>query len=140
MNMKKDQSSQNLSTRREFLIGTAGLALTTVLPACSQTAKNVTTKPSEPEISSLSDLELRVSCYWVARGEHENSYPLFKKTVESTTDFSWLSRGDRVLIKIALNSGKRYPAIVNHLKRMGGRPRSIAVGEINKQPDSAVID
>jgi hypothetical protein len=33
-----------------------------------------------------------------------------------------------------------HPAIINHLKRMGGRPRSIAVEEINKQPDSSVID
>jgi len=38
--------------------------------------------------------------------------------------------------------GKLYnhPAIVNHLKRMGGLPRSIAVEEINKQEDSSVID
>ena len=126
--MKKEQRAQNLLTRREFLIGTAGLALTTVLPACSQTAKTVQTQPMEPEISSVTDRELRVSCYWVARGEHENSYPLFKKTVEAATDFSWLSKGDRVLIKIALNSGKRYPAttdpwsvhcMVNLLKEKG---------------------
>ena len=126
--MKKEQRPQNLLTRRKFLIGTAGLALTTVLPACSQTAKNVQTKPTEPLISSITDRELRVSCYWVARGEHEKSYALFKKMVEATTDFSWLSRGDRVLIKIALNSGKRYPAttdpwsvhcMVNLLKEKG---------------------
>jgi uncharacterized protein (DUF362 family) len=128
MNMKKKQRSPNLSTRREFLIGTAGLALTTVLPACSQTTKTVQTQPTEPVISSVTDRELRVSCYWVARGEHEKPYPLFKKTVEATTDFSWLSKGDRVLIKIALNSGKRYPAttdpwsvhcMVNLLKEKG---------------------
>ena len=33
-----------------------------------------------------------------------------------------------------------HPAIVNHLKRMGGLPRSIAVEAINKQPDSSVIN
>jgi uncharacterized protein (DUF362 family) len=126
--MKKEQKSQNLFTRREFLIGTAGLAVSSVLPACSQTAKTVQIQPTAPEISSIIDRELRVSCYWVARGEHENSYPLFKRTVEATTDFTWLSKGDRVLIKIALNSGKRYPAttdpwsahcMVNLLKEKG---------------------
>ncbi|MEX1349743.1 MAG: DUF362 domain-containing protein [Desulfobacterales bacterium] len=126
--MKKEKRSQNLSTRREFLIGTAGLALTTVLPACSQTAKTAQIQPAEPEISSVTDRELSASCYWVARGEHKKSYPFFKKMVEAATDFSWLSRGDRVLIKIALNSGKRYPAttdpwsvhcMVNLLKEKG---------------------
>ena len=108
--MKKEQKPQNLSTRREFLIGTAGLALATVLPACSQTTKTVPIQKAEPEITSVTDRELGVSCSWVAKGEHENSYVLFKKTVEATTDFSWLSRGDRVLLKIALNSGNPYPA------------------------------
>ncbi len=102
--MKKEQKPQNLSTRREFLIGTAGLALATVLPACSQTTKTVPIQKAEPEITSVTDRELGVSCSWVAKGEHENSYALFKKTVEATTDFSWLSRGDRVLLKIAPKS------------------------------------
>jgi hypothetical protein len=110
INMKKNPRPQNLSTRREFLIGTAGLALTTVLPACSQTTKTAQIQPAKPEISSVTDLELKVSCSWVAKGEHENSYALYKKTVEATTDFSWLSKGDRVLIKMALNSGNPYPA------------------------------
>jgi uncharacterized protein (DUF362 family) len=108
--MKKEHKSQKLSTRREFLLGTAGLALATVLPACSHPTKAVQNQTAEPEISSVTDQELAVSCSWVAKGEHENSYALFKKTVEATTDFTWLSKGDRVLIKIALNSGNSYPA------------------------------
>ena len=108
--MKKQHQPQNLSTRREFLLGTAGLALATALPACSQTTKTVQNQTAEPEILSVTDQELQVSCSWVARGEHENSYPLYKKTVEAATDFSWLSKEDQVLIKIALNSGNRYPA------------------------------
>jgi len=32
-----------------------------------------------------------------------------------------------------------HPAIVNYLRRMGGRPRSIGVEEINNQPDSSVV-
>jgi len=30
--------------------------------------------------------------------------------LDATTDFSWLSKGDRVLIKLALNSGNPFPA------------------------------
>jgi hypothetical protein len=41
INMKKAHLPQNISTRREFLLGTASLALATVLPACSQTTKTV---------------------------------------------------------------------------------------------------
>jgi uncharacterized protein (DUF362 family) len=110
MNMKKKLRPENLSTRREFLLGTAGLALATVLPACSQTTNTVQNQTAEPEITSVMDRELGVSCSWVVKGEHENAYALYKKTVEAATDFSWLSRGDRVLIKMALNSGNPYPA------------------------------
>ena len=108
--MKKAHRPQNLSTRREFLLRTAGLALATVLPACSRTTKTAQNQTAEPEISTLTDQELQVSCSWVVKDEHENSYALYKKTVEAATDFSWLSRGDRVLIKMALNSGNPYPA------------------------------
>ena len=108
--MKKKLRPENLSTRREFLLGTAGLALATLLPACSQTTKTVQNQTADPEISSVTDQELQVSCSWVVKGEHENSYTFYKNTVEAATDFSWLSRGDRVLIKMALNSGNPYPA------------------------------
>jgi hypothetical protein len=63
-----------------------------------------------PEISSATDQALQVSCSWVAKGAHKNAYTLYKNTVEAATDFSWLSKGDRVLIKVALNSGSPYPA------------------------------
>ena len=108
--MKNEHRSQKLFTRREFLTGTAGLAVATVLPACSQTTKTVQNQTADPEISSVTDQELQVSCSWVVKGEHEDSYTLYKNTVEAATDFSWLSRGDRVLIKMALNSGNPYPA------------------------------
>ena len=108
--MKKKHRPQKLTTRREFLIGTAGLALATALPACSQTTKNVQKQAAEPEISTITDRELEVSCSWLDKGEHQNSYALYKKTLEAATDFSWLSKGDRLLIKIALNSGNPYPA------------------------------
>ncbi|MBW2092773.1 MAG: DUF362 domain-containing protein, partial [Deltaproteobacteria bacterium] len=36
-----------------------------------------------------------------------------KKAVERVTNFSWLSKGDAVLIKPVLNSGNPYPATTN---------------------------
>jgi len=33
-----------------------------------------------------------------------------------------------------------HPAIVNYLKRMGGRPRGISIQELNRQPDRSVVD
>jgi len=41
---------------------------------------------------------------------NESSHPPCQDPVCLPTIFSWLSKGDRVLIKIALNSGKHYPA------------------------------
>jgi hypothetical protein len=110
-NMEKKLTYRGVSTRREFLVGATGLALAAVLPACSHTNKTtVQTQKAEPEIVSVTDQELGASCAWIAKNEHESAYTLFKKTVEASTDFSWLSKRDRVLIKIALNSGKPYPA------------------------------
>ena len=109
--MKKKNGFQRYSTRREFLIGTTGLALTTLLPSCSHSNKTtVPERRTEPTIATVTNQELAGRCAWIGRNENKTAYALFKKTVEATTDFVWLSNGDRVLIKIALNSGKSYPA------------------------------
>jgi uncharacterized protein (DUF362 family) len=50
----------------------------------------------------------KVSVAWLSKGE--TSYPLFKKMVEDATDFSWLHNNDRILVKLALNSGNPNPA------------------------------
>ena len=99
------------TTRRQFLKGAAGLALTAMLPACSQPPNNIqNTSLPPPDIAILKDLHLQASCAWISKEDHKNSYSLYKKAVEAATDFSWLSPGDRVLIKLSLNSGNRYPA------------------------------
>ena len=77
--MIKEHRSRNHTTRREFLLGTAGLAMATLLPACSQTTKTAPIQTTEPKISSLTDQELQVSCFWVAKGEHEILILFIKK-------------------------------------------------------------
>ncbi len=51
-----------------------------------------------------------VASGWIPKGEHESSSVLFRRVIEAATDFSWLSPGDRVFIKLSLNSGNPYPA------------------------------
>ena len=109
--MKKKDVFRECTTRREFLIGTTGIALTTVLPSCSHPSKTtVPERMKEPAIATVTNQELAGRCAWIGRNEHKTAYALFKKAVEATTDFAWLSNNDRVLIKISLNSGKSYPA------------------------------
>ncbi|MDR3589037.1 MAG: DUF362 domain-containing protein [Negativicutes bacterium] len=49
-----------------------------------------------------------VSAAWMPKDE--TSYPLFTSMIEKATDFSWLKKGDSVLVKLALNSGNPNPA------------------------------
>lgn len=49
-----------------------------------------------------------VSVAWLAK--EETFYSLFTSMIERSTDFSWLHKGDRVLVKLALNSGNPNPA------------------------------
>jgi uncharacterized protein (DUF362 family) len=50
----------------------------------------------------------RLSAAWLPKGD--TSYNLFKRMVEKATDFSWLKKGDSILVKLAMNSGNAYPA------------------------------
>ena len=100
--MEKKAIKTHGITRRQFLEGAAGLAgmalLSRSTPALTQEA-----------LPPLSGYSPSVTGYWVPRGGHENSFALVKKMVEAATDFKWLSRGDRVLLKLSMNSGFPYP-------------------------------
>jgi uncharacterized protein (DUF362 family) len=94
--------------RREFLGASAAFACTAMLPS-GATASEDTESPSK-DLPFLKGYQPGVSCAWVRKGQHEKSPGLISDILESTTDFSWLSRGDKILIKLALNSGNEYPA------------------------------
>lgn len=97
-------------SRREFLKLT-GSAAAALLPACAHTMKD-----NEAGLSALPVRENwrpRAATAWIPRGEEAHSYTVFRKTLEAATDFSWLSRGDTVLIKPALNSANPFPATSN---------------------------
>ncbi len=50
----------------------------------------------------------KVSVAWLSKGD--TSYTLYKQMLENATDFSWLHKNDRILVKLALNSGNPSPA------------------------------
>ena len=49
-----------------------------------------------------------VSVAWLPKGD--TSYELYKNMIEKATNFSWLQKNDRILVKLALNSGNLSPA------------------------------
>ncbi len=88
-----------------------------MLPGCGHTRAEARDSSSltDPSLENgiplvLPGYQPGVASAWVPRGEREEFSRMFRKTVEAATDFSWLSSGDRVLLKLALNSGNPYPA------------------------------
>lgn len=96
--------------RRAFLAATACLAAAAALPGCGLSRKQAAFARDLAPLPTRPDLAPWVATSWIPRGERENHYGRFKRTAEAATDFSWLKSGDRVLVKIALNSPHPYPA------------------------------
>ena len=87
--------------RRQFLwsIGSlSSMALLGDLGFAAETSKGMTAKANNA----------KVSVAWLPKGD--TSYPLFKQMIEDATDFKWLGKNDRILIKLALNSANPNPA------------------------------
>ena len=58
--------------------------------------------------------EAKVSMAGVSRAANEAELTTaIRRVAEAATDFSWLSRGDSILIKPVVNSGNAYPATTN---------------------------
>jgi uncharacterized protein (DUF362 family) len=94
--------------RRTFLKTSAlGLA-STLLPAGVAKAAS---EPNELKKGTQNGPETSVFLAGVARDGDEKTYKkAIREAAEGATDFSWLSKGDAVFIKPALNSGNPYPA------------------------------
>ena len=52
----------------------------------------------------------QVSSGWFKATEYRSKEQLLRDVIEGATDFSWLKKGDSVLLKLALNSGNKFPA------------------------------
>ena len=91
--------------RREFikLIVTASAAAAMPSGLVRATEKPMTSVP-----------ETKVSMAGVSRRANEAELiTAIRQAAEAATDFSWLSRGDSILIKPVVNSGNTYPATTN---------------------------
>jgi len=121
--------------RRVFLKGMAQLA---AMAFCWRKDGVASSQPLPGARLPASGRQTRVSLAGVERGA---SPKIVKSAVraaaESTTNFSWLSKGDAVFIKPALNSGNPYPAttspeaigaVVEILKDRGAR--RVIVGDM----------
>jgi uncharacterized protein (DUF362 family) len=66
--------------------------------------------------AEISDVSEFVALKGVALGASDDEVvAAARKVTEAATDFSWLSRGDTVLIKLACNSAMAYPATTSPL-------------------------
>jgi uncharacterized protein (DUF362 family) len=95
-------------TRRDLLKLGGLAACSAFVPACAHRIKT-----GETDISAMKKMDAwkpGVSTAYIPKEEPARAYDLFKRAVEASTDFSWLSKGDSVLVKLALNSSNPYPA------------------------------
>ena len=95
-------------TRRRFnQVGAAAFAALAVPSAKRARAGGTTGQPAGLRAGASE----RVGLAGVARGAaRDEVVAAVNRAAEAATDFSWLSRGDTVLIKPVCNSGNAYPA------------------------------
>jgi uncharacterized protein (DUF362 family) len=122
--------------RRDFLKGVAGISAGAVF----FNSKGFGASPTSPEAKPpLSKQEKRVFLVGVPKGASEEALKsAVREAALAASTFSWLSRGDSVFIKPALNSGSPYPcttspqaivAIIRLLKEKGAR--RVIVGDMS---------
>ena len=91
--------------RREFM------KLMVALPAAAAMPSGLVSAAEKPMASVP---ETKVSMAGVSRRANEAELiTAIRQAAEAATDFSWLSRGDSILIKPVVNSGNTYPATTN---------------------------
>jgi uncharacterized protein (DUF362 family) len=123
--------------RRKFLAG-MGAALISGGFDLKNRRGDAATPPKEI-LPTLADKETRVFLAGVAKGAGMGSIKTaVREAALAASDFSWLSKGDSVFIKPALNSGRPYPsttsplaiaAMIELLKDKGAR--RVVVGDMS---------
>lgn len=138
--MRRKPNTTNI-TRRSFIRASTGAALATMtpLPAFSSRAAAETRIEDHPVVEGYAP---SVTSAWIPKGEMRKCSGHARGIMESATDFSWLSWGDSILIKLALNSGNPLPAttdpwllgcMIDLLKEKGAG--EILVGDQSGNPE-----
>lgn len=103
------RSEARLSRRRFGALAAGGLA-SLALPACARGAAREA-PPHPRDLGEASGGSRSVALAAVPRGAAaEHTERAVRAAAQAATDFSWLSRGDTVLVKPACNSPNPYPA------------------------------
>jgi uncharacterized protein (DUF362 family) len=99
--------------RRDFLKGIAGMSTLAVGSYSNSFGASQESQEAKP---LPTDRQARVSLAGVSRGESEEAFKAaVRESASEATDFSWLSKGDALFIKPALNSGVPYPSTTSPL-------------------------
>src|SRR5208337_3241509 len=94
--------------RRNFLKVAAGIS---VLAVCPSTRSFGVSQIPMKEKKLAHGSPAKVCLSGIKKGADEKEIKLaVRSSAEAATDFSWLSRGECVFIKPAVNSGNPYPA------------------------------
>ena len=122
--------------RRDFLKGVAGVSAGVVFSNSNSFGAPQVPMKDKPPISKK---EKEVCLAGVPQGASEAAIKMaVRQAAEAVSNFSWLSGGDSVFIKPALNSGKPYPsttspqaiaAVIGLLKEKGAR--RVIVGDMS---------
>jgi uncharacterized protein (DUF362 family) len=122
--------------RRDFLKGLAGVSAGVAFSNSKSFGSHQVPMKDKPPISKK---ETEVFLAGVPKGSSEAATKIaVHQAAEAASDFSWLSKGDSVFIKPALNSGKPYPsttsplaiaAVIGLLKEKGAR--RVIVGDMS---------
>ena len=119
-------------TRREFgAVAAGGLACFTLARGASAAAEDLWSPPAA--LSYAGGAETPVAVRAIPRGGNEGAtVAAVRSAAQAATDFSWLSRGDSVLLKPACNSGNPYPATTDPvaLRAMIGLLKEKGVGRV----------
>jgi len=91
-------------SRRAVLRGLGAAVTSMALPRLARA------RAAEEAPAVLAGYRPHVAAGWVPAGEPGALARNLAKVVDAVTDFAWLSPGDRVLVKVASNSGSRFPA------------------------------
>jgi uncharacterized protein (DUF362 family) len=136
--MKPENQKLN---RRTFLGVSAGLASTAMLPKAGRASAEEEPGPSA-SMPVLSGYEPTVSSAWIPKDTHEQALDLVRQTLDGATDYAWLKKGDRILVKLALNSGNEFPATTDPwlLKSLITILQEKGAGEILVGDQSGVAD
>ena len=91
-------------SRRAVLRALGASATTLLLPRLARVAPASETPPARAGYTP------HVAAGWVPAAEPGARERVLRAVVDAATDFSWLARGERVLVKVAANSGSRFPS------------------------------